>query len=388
MRLTKSIGLRIARLTLTVVGLGVASLAAGKQANAHHPHFGHGHFGYGHFGHGYGYGHLGYGLGYSNFSRFGYSPFYNGSFRTSYYGFSSPYYYSSYYVAPRYYYTPSCINYNTPFISFPVNTYYYQPTCSTFFSSTNYGASLPIVAATRSAPTWGTASWPTVTSQGSTVSRNALATLNRPQSDTSTLKVDTPLMMRRDRDDSQETRLGVKYVANKPAVLQPYSPVWTKAAVGIVDDMISEGRLEHAHSSCRAMEKIEQAKGAGVYLRQALLNYFDPDTAAVSSTDEVLGLLNTACAAGSQLQPNELGKASLEDYFSACSVDVGRSMEKLCKTILDNPNKTGREVLLLTALLKIDGQADRAKLFAGEAEELAASSGSFHWHNLLAVCKE
>ena len=198
-------------------------------------------------------------------------------------------------------------------------------------------------------------------------------------------------MMLRDAagsDNSAVSHAGARYVANKPVGLQPYSPIWTQAAVGLVDDMIQEGRLEDAQLSCKAMEKIEQTKGAGVYLRQALLNYFSQDSASIASTDDVLNLLNEACAAGSELKPSELSKESLSDYFSACSVDVGRSMELLSKKILDNSSKAGREMLLLTALLKLDGQTERAKLFAGEADQLASKSQAFHWNSLLAVCNE
>jgi hypothetical protein len=182
--------------------------------------------------------------------------------------------------------------------------------------------------------------------------------------------------------------VGSRFVAQKPALLQPYSPIWTEAANGLVDDMIANGQLANAAASCKGMEKIEQPKGAGVYLRQALISYFETAQNPSASTEEVLDLLEKACQAGSQLQPSELSKKSLGEYFEACNVDVESSMEQLSRWILENPGKSGRELMLLTALLKIDGQADRARLFADEAEQLAVKSGTFRWANLLSAVKE
>ena len=151
--------------------------------------------------------------------------------------------------------------------------------------------------------------------------------------------------------------------------------------------MVAAGELDHAHSSCKSMERITQPKGAGVYLRQALLSYFSADaSSAAPSMIEILKLLELACEAGSQVQPTELPKDSLQDYFAACKVDVTGKLELLSKSVLESPNNSGGELLLLAALLKLDGQYDRAKLFANEVEEQFARAGAFRWHSLLNVC--
>jgi len=188
--------------------------------------------------------------------------------------------------------------------------------------------------------------------------------------------------------DVIENQRGLRLISNKPALLQPYSPIWTKAAVGIVDDMVAAGELDDAHSSCKSMERITQPKGAGVYLRQALLKYFANEVSSVEkpTTDEILRLLELACEAGSQVLPNELSKDSLQDYFAACLVDVNAKLEQLSQSVLESPNQSGKELLLLSALLKLDGQADRAKLFASEVEEQVAKSGPFRWNSLLDAC--
>jgi len=187
----------------------------------------------------------------------------------------------------------------------------------------------------------------------------------------------------------KETRdQGIFLVSNKPAILQPYSPVWTKAAVGIVDDMVARGDLDDAYSSCKSMERITQPKGAGVYLRQALLSYFsiEVDEAKKPSTDDVLKLFELACEGGSMLQPSELAKDSLQDYFVACTVDVNRTLESLSKSVLDSSNQSGQDLLLLAALLKLEGQDDRARLFATEVKEQASMSNVIRWNAIFDVC--
>ena len=181
---------------------------------------------------------------------------------------------------------------------------------------------------------------------------------------------------------------GLRLVSKKPALLQPYSPIWTNAAAGIVDDMVAAGELDDANSSCKSMERITQPKGAGVYLRQALLKYFanEGSSAQKPSTDEVLRLLDLACEAGSQVVPSELSKDSLHDYFATCLVDVDAKLEQLSQSVLESPNQSGRELLLLSALLKLDGQTDRAKQFASEVEDQVAKSESFRWNSLLDAC--
>lgn len=366
MRTTKWFSRSIVKWTFTVGCLAIGSLAMASQAYGHHP-FRHHHGCFGSYGWGSNY----YG-GYSSFS-----------------GLSSSYYYPSLSIGymPRYY----SVNYYTPTYFAPVYypPVYYTPAfspCSTW-GSVNFNLGFPVA----------TNSVPSKLSVGSFASTNQvnspLATQTRP------FQTRTPLVsMQLSKMDSfeQVTKVNgsvanqpsVKLVSRKPILLQPYSPIWTKAAVGIVDDMVAAGELDHAHSSCKSMERITQPKGSGVYLRQALLNYFSTDANVTqsSSTDEILQLLDLACAAGSQVQPSELAKDSLGDYFSACLVDVNGTLERLSKSVLELPNNSGRELLLLSALLKLDGQPERAKLFANEVEEQVANSGSFRWNSLLEAC--
>lgn len=345
----------LAKWTFVIGSATLGGLSMDSQALAHYP-FHHHHCGFGYHGWGSNY----YG---------GYSSFYN---------LQSSYYYPSFsfgYV-PRYY----SVNYYTPTYFAPVYyapvyypPVYYAPACNTW-SSINDGVGFP-VASSRS---------PTIQKT------SPLAMRTRAIQSESTLPGIQVAKVRQqeNHENALADQHGIQLVSHKPMLLQPYSPIWTKAAVGIVDDMIAAGELDSAHSSCKSMERIKQSKGAGVYLRQALLNYFSSEASSSQkpSTEEVLNLLELACEAGSQVQPSELSKNSLHEYFAACAVDVTAAMEQLSQSVLEAPNHSARELLLLTALLKLEGQGDKARLFANEINELASKSGSFRWNRLLEVC--
>jgi hypothetical protein len=53
---------------------------------------------------------------------------------------------------------------------------------------------------------------------------------------------------------------------------------------------------------------------------------------------------------------------------------------------LEASNPEGQDLLLLAALLKLEGQDERAKLFATEVKEQASHSNSVQWNAILNVC--
>lgn len=355
MRTTNWFSRSIAKWTLAVGCVLLGSVAMQSQAYGHFPF---------HHHHGC-------------FSSSGWGSHYYGGY-SSFYGLRSSYYYPSVSFSigytPRYY----SANYYPPTYFAPVYypPVYYAPAyypCSSWSSvQTNVG--FPI--AKNNFPQTSNANWFAAGNQ-----------VNTPLASLPVSKINSLTKVAKESDVIENQR-GLRLVSNKPSLLQPYSPIWTKAAVGIVDDMVAAGELDHAHSSCTSMERITQPKGAGVYLRQALLKVFanDGSPAQKPSTDEILRLLELACEAGSQVLPNELSKDSLQDYFAACLIDVNAKLEQLSQSVLESPNKSGNELLLLSALLKLDGQADRAKLFASEVEEQVAKSVSFRWKSLLDSC--
>lgn len=299
----------------------------------------------------------------------GYYGGFHGGYHGGYHGWGNYGFVSSYRVSP-WCFAPRVVRYNyyAPVVTWPISTYYVAPTYQV----------APTYYVDPCAPTWGGVSYEVGTpfastrgprdflSDGSTVT-TASASASVPKWGSS------PTTM---------------YVAAKPRVLQPYSPIWTKAAVGIVDEMIEKGRFDDAQASCSSMEKIQQPKGAGVYLRQGLIKYFATEDHTLASTDQVLRLLEQACEAGSQLSAEELNCQSLREYFAACAIDLDATLESLSRTVLENPENSEREILLLTVLLKLEGQTERAQLFAREAGQLAARSGKSQWNNVLSMCSQ
>lgn len=351
-------------------------LATNSQVYGHDPFRHHGCFGFAGWGSHYYGGHSSYYgfrsvYAYPSFS-FGFVPRY---YSVSYYtpAFFAPAYYSPVYYTPTYY---------TPTYYSPT---YYAPACNSW-SSIEYNTSTPLASST--VPRYSAFSETALA--GSKPTSSPLAMQSRAfqtRSSLTELPVAKQTMPELVNGLSVSNEKAVQLVSHKPALLQPYSPIWTKAAVGIVDEMIAAGEFEHAHSSCKSMERITQPKGAGVYLRQALLSFFSADSnASKPSTEEVLNLLEMACHAGSQVNPSELDKASLRSYFSACLVDVSESMNKLSQSVLESPKNAAEDLLLLSALLKLDGQSERARLFATEVDSMNASGHLFKWQSLLHAC--
>lgn len=372
MRLKNWFPRSVAKWILSVGVVATGFLATDSQVYGHHPFRHHGCFGWG--SHYYG----GYSSYYSYRSAYAY-PSFSFAYTPRFYSvnYYTPTYFAPVYYAPAYY-APA---YYAPTYYEPT---YYAPACNSW-SNVNYGVSTPLASNTiprYSALDASVSTYKPVSSPLAMQSRTPLANSRMagiPVSKKTVPEVISGLPV------SSET--SVQLVSYKPAVLQPYSPIWTKAAVGIVDEMVAAGEFDHAHSSCKSMERIAQPKGAGVYLRQALLSYFSADAnVSKPSTEDALNTLELACQSGSLVQPSELNKDSLRSYFAACLVDVSGSMNKLSQSVLESPSISSKDLLLLSALLKLDGQTERARLFAAEVQTQTASIASFKWHNLLNAC--
>jgi hypothetical protein len=355
---------------LSLMAMVPLGILAAPKANAHFPivrhHWNHWHGGYGHYGYRhYGYRSFGY---YAPSVSFYTYPLAYRSYSVGYYNW--PLYYSTYspvYCWPGYYYS----SYSAPYITWPTS-FHYQPM---FFASSR-----------------STSSQSAESGVGAHVAMRGLASQNAQES--------VPVML---RDRSQEpaspwARLVSapsemepshnfeKVVRLKPSAtqtVQPYTPIWTKAAIGSVDDMVSEGRLSDAAASCRAMERVAQTKAGGVYLRQAITSVFAERSLNSVKTEHVLDLLNDACLVGSNLQGDELPRGTLTDYLSACDADVSNTLEQLSERCLASPETATQELVLLSVMLRLDGQAERASLFASEAME--AKNRNQRWNALIKV---
>lgn len=376
---------RIAYRTLLAASLFGASLSASNTAVAeHHGHF-HGHYhAYGHYYGGWsGYYGLGFSPVYASVYSYSYRPYRPIASRLcrpwatwgSYYSFYGPSIYPSLYYS----YTP----YYSYRVSVPV---YVAPT---FVEPVYYGL----------APDCDGTTFPTTflsaeaRSPYEPIGQVALADAKNGASQAAI----SPFIARNDSHDSVPARLvsSETITSMKPAVrdltsresirvVKPYTPVWTESAIGLIDAMIAEGDIDTALASCVRMEKIPDAKGSGVYLRHALFEQFCSNNKA--SAARILDLLNDACAAGSQLDGSELPKGSVQSYLAAVHVDVTETMNRLSQRVLENDANTAattEELLLLAALLKLEGQQDRAALFANEVSERFAKTSERRWSYLL-----
>ena len=179
--------------------------------------------------------------------------------------------------------------------------------------------------------------------------------------------------------------------SDNPQPLQPYSPVWTESAVGLIDAMVARGDWESAYQACRRMEKINSPKHHSVLLRHAVFELVAirnvvlevESEAGLGDMDRALDLFEHACERGGVIDPEVLGEKTIGAYLRASSVDVDRMMETLSRRVLAQPGTSGREILLLATLLRLDGQNERADLFAREAVSQSAMSESFRWSHLL-----
>jgi|GEM_PF-3463867 len=176
-----------------------------------------------------------------------------------------------------------------------------------------------------------------------------------------------------------------------PRPLQPYSPIWTESAVGLIDDMVSRGDWESALQGCLRMEKINSSKHHSILIRHAVFELVairqqvleTESRSGLEKMDRVLDLLELACAQGGTIDSESLGGKTIGAYLDKSNIDAQNMMESLSRRVLAQPTESGREILLLATLLRMDGQSDRAELFARESASQAAMSESFRWNQLL-----
>jgi len=167
-------------------------------------------------------------------------------------------------------------------------------------------------------------------------------------------------------------------------MLTTYSPVWTQSAVGLIDDMAERGEWELAQRSLQRMDSISTPLGHAVLLRRAVFDLVaHADTIDSAQMDRFLDRFNQAAEAGSRFESDELRGKTLSSYLRAASIDLNPILDRLAQRALETPDRSGREMLLLSVLLKLDNQPDRASLFADASGAVAERSLAFRWHSAL-----
>jgi hypothetical protein len=183
-----------------------------------------------------------------------------------------------------------------------------------------------------------------------------------------------------------ETGLRVATVKKETQpVLTTYSPVWTEAAIGLIDDMMDRGEWELAHQSLQRMDKLSTPISHRVLLRQAVMDMVaHRQELNASHLDRIMDRFARAAEEGSQLAPEELRGNSLSAYLEDAGISLEEDLlDQLAQRVLRQPEQSGRELLLLSVLLSLDGQKERAQLFTNESRTLAAHSDSFRWQVVL-----
>ncbi len=200
-----------------------------------------------------------------------------------------------------------------------------------------------------------------------------------PQATSAQLLVNKQLLVKK------QTALNNRVASqHAPSTATTYSPVWTESAIGLIDEMMERGEWELAYQSLVRMEKITTPLNHRVVLRQAVMDLVaHRDQIDVARMDRVMDLLNKAADAGSPFSPEDFRGASLSKYLQASDIELSPILDKLAQRVLQQPERSGRELLLLSVLLKLDGQQERSLLFAKESRTLAARSDAFRWKSVL-----
>jgi len=169
-----------------------------------------------------------------------------------------------------------------------------------------------------------------------------------------------------------------------PPTLQPYSPVWTESAIGIIDELMERGEWEIAAAACKRMEKVASAKSHQVLIRQAIFDLAaHRETLAKNELNHLLDLFDEAVKSGSALSQEELPRGSLGRYLESSCIGLDSMLDELSRRVLEAPEVSGQELLVLSVLLRLDGQSERAELFSKGSQSLVATMDSFRWQSIL-----
>jgi hypothetical protein len=152
----------------------------------------------------------------------------------------------------------------------------------------------------------------------------------------------------------------------------------------LIDDMMKRGDWEVAYRSCQRMEEIPSPKNHRVLLRQAVLDLIAKrDSLTDGDLNRLMDRFSQAADAGSDFAENELAGGSLTEYLQHSDIALDNILNELSRRVLESPESSGREMLLVSVLLTLDGQHERAALFTNETRTLAALSDSFRWQAVL-----
>jgi hypothetical protein len=120
------------------------------------------------------------------------------------------------------------------------------------------------------------------------------------------------------------------------------------------------------------MDQIAQQLPAEVRLRQAVLGALQGESSHWAATR-----LAIAWDQGLAIRPEELPRGSLRDYLPKESEELlDQTLDHLARQVLQAPGDEQADrshLILIAALLRLDGQIDRSRLFALRARQVGTS---------------
>jgi hypothetical protein len=156
------------------------------------------------------------------------------------------------------------------------------------------------------------------------------------------------------------------------STIVPTSKPWRDAALGVLDRMVEQGKLDEAWGACQGMDQIAQQLPAEVRLRQAVLGALQGESSHWAATR-----LAIAWDQGLAIRPEELPRGSLRDYLPKESEELlDQTLDHLARQVLQAPGDEQADrshLILIAALLRLDGQIDRSRLFALRARQVGTS---------------
>ena len=152
----------------------------------------------------------------------------------------------------------------------------------------------------------------------------------------------------------------------------PTSKPWRDAALGVLDRLVEQGKLDEAWGACQGMDQIAQQLPAEVRLRQAILGALHGESPHWAATR-----LAIAWDQGLAIRPEELPRGSLRNYLPKESEELlDQTLDRLATQVLQSTGDDGADrshLILIAALLRLDGQIDRSRPFALRARQVGTS---------------
>ncbi|MDZ4852968.1 MAG: hypothetical protein SGI77_27085 [Pirellulaceae bacterium] len=303
----------IHRSNKTLAGLVLALAAmlskpSDVQAWSHHCHS---------FGHG----------GFSSWGAYGMG----GGFRTSGFGNYGGSFYASSFAPSFGFANPRCLSYRSTFVNFTPSFYssFYAPSfyssyyCPPIYSSTYY----PPIFYRPVNPTPVFYSVPRVSPIFGPLPRVPFCATSQPQ------------------------QISTVAVPSKQAP-------WLASAVELIDLMVQQGGVDEGLKACEHLIQVRDQLPSEIYWRAALL-------AAVSGREanQIVAFIDRAEKSGDRFSVRQLPGGSLRAYVkSTKNASIDDAMNRLAQSALKNAKPTA-EYTALSALLALDGQPSRARVF-------------------------